>query len=87
MLATQTTATNDLKITFGEWLTLRRKKAGLSQGKLGEAIDRTRQNISDWERGKNKPELAFRQYRILKEQLGCTYEELDKALEDEFELS
>lgn len=44
--------------TFGDWLRMAREGVGLSQAALGRALEIDMANVSQWERGENRP---FRQ--------------------------
>ena len=46
-------------MNFGETLQSLRKKQGLTQEALGEKLHVTRQTVSNWETGKNYPELEL----------------------------
>lgn len=46
-------------MSFGETLQSLRKKQGLTQEALGEQLHVTRQTVSNWETGKNYPDLEL----------------------------
>lgn len=46
-------------MNFGETLQSLRKKQGLTQEALGEKLHVTRQTVSNWETGKNYPDLEL----------------------------
>ncbi len=46
-------------MNFGETLQSLRKKQGLTQEALGEQLHVTRQTVSNWETGKNYPDLEL----------------------------
>ena len=55
---------------FGEKVQLLRKESGMSQEKLAERLNVSRQAISKWEREECYPDITV--LPILAETLGCT---------------
>ena len=68
-----------LKLTFGEWMTATRKRAGLSQKELADRLGVTRQSIGAWEANRFKPALDPAQYQLLCSALGVTPDDLAEA--------
>ena len=59
---------------FGKNIKRLRRRAGLTEEKLGEAIGVSRSCICKWERGDNAPKLA--NIYMLPYALGCTFNDL-----------
>lgn len=59
-------------ITFGQWLTLRRRELKLNQVELGEALGVSRTTISNWETEVSQPSLTLPQVKALCEALQCS---------------
>lgn len=58
-----------------------RKKAGLTQRQVAEAIGVTVTTVSSWETGTKEPRLDFIQTRSLMELFHCSIDDLAEALE------
>ncbi|MGQ4647439.1 helix-turn-helix domain-containing protein [Lyngbya aestuarii] len=56
-----------------------RKRVGLTQRKLADALGITIKTVSAWERGVVEPRLTFTETQRLMEVLHCTFEELLEA--------
>ncbi|NET39089.1 MAG: helix-turn-helix transcriptional regulator [Cyanothece sp. SIO1E1] len=59
-----------------------RKKVGLTQRQVADALGVTTTTISSWETGIKEPRLDFLQTRLLMELYQCSIDELAKALEE-----
>lgn len=66
-----------------------RIRAGLTQRKVAERLNKRTQTISDWERGTRKPQLTFTETFMLMRLYKCSLEELiiafDKKSPDELD--
>jgi transcriptional regulator with XRE-family HTH domain len=58
-----------------------RKRANKTQRQVAERLGKKVGTISDWERGKTKPQLSFSEVKVLMEFLDCTLDELIEAFE------
>ena len=56
-----------------------RKRVGLTQRKLADALDITIKTISAWERGVVQPRLTFAETKQLMDVLQCSFDELLEA--------
>jgi transcriptional regulator with XRE-family HTH domain len=56
-----------------------RKRAGLTQRKLADALNVTIKTVSAWERGVGEPHLTIAETQRLMDILQCTFEELLEA--------
>lgn len=56
-----------------------RKRAGLTQRKLADALNVTIKTVSAWERGVGEPHLTISETQRLMDILQCTFEELLEA--------
>ena len=56
-----------------------RKRAGLTQRQLAEAMGVTVKSVSAWERGVVDPRLTFGETQKLTEILGCSFQDLVAA--------
>lgn len=56
-----------------------RKRAGLTQRKVADALGITNKTVSEWERGIGEPHLTIAETQRLMEVLQCTFEELLEA--------
>lgn len=65
-----------VKLTFGQWLLVRRKELKLSQGAIAEALGITRQSVGAWEKGEAKPSLSIDQTKALCRLLQVTLDEI-----------
>lgn len=67
----------------GELLTpaLLRKRAGLTQRRVAELLNKKVATISDWERGVAQPRLSFSEVKALMELYQCSLDELIEAFE------
>lgn len=59
-----------------------RKRANKTQRQVAEELGKKVGTISDWERGKTKPQLSFSEVKKLMDFLGCTLDELIQAFEN-----
>jgi transcriptional regulator with XRE-family HTH domain len=68
----------------GDLLTpaLLRKRAGLTQRRVAETLNKKVTTISDWERGTVQPRLSFTEVKRLMELYDCTLDELIEAFEN-----
>ncbi len=76
-----------IKLSFPEWLRLRREIAKLNQLEVAKAVGVTKQTISSWEKGISKPALNPYQTEQLCLILQITFEELVKGFNGEVEIS
>ena len=58
-----------------------RKRANKTQRQVAEAIGKKVATISDWERGKTRPQVGFSEVKRLMEVLDCSLDELIEAFE------
>ncbi|MBW4652158.1 MAG: helix-turn-helix transcriptional regulator [Kaiparowitsia implicata GSE-PSE-MK54-09C] len=56
-----------------------RKRAGLTQRQLADAMGVTVKSVSAWERGVVDPRLTFAETQQLMEILGCSFQDLVNA--------
>ena len=56
-----------------------RKRAGLTQRQIAEAMGVTIKSVSAWERGVVEPRLTFAETQKLMELLGCSFQDLVAA--------
>ena len=56
-----------------------RKRAGLTQRQLADAMGVTVKSVSAWERGVVDPRLTFAETQQLMEILGCSFQDLVAA--------
>ncbi len=56
-----------------------RKRAGLTQRKVADALGITNKTVSEWERGIGEPHLTIAETQRLMEVMQCTFEELLEA--------
>ena len=56
-----------------------RKRAGLTQRQLADAMGVTVKSVSAWERGVVEPRLTFAETQQLTEILGCSFQDLVDA--------
>jgi transcriptional regulator with XRE-family HTH domain len=56
-----------------------RKRAGLTQRQLADAMGVTVKSVSAWERGVVEPRLTFSEIQQLTEILGCSFQDLVNA--------
>ena len=75
------------KLSFPQWLKLRRDMAGLRQVDIANAVEVTVQAVSTWEKGTSKPSLNPSQTEQLCLILNVTFDELVKAFKGEVEIS
>jgi transcriptional regulator with XRE-family HTH domain len=80
------TNSTQIKLSFPEWLKLRRDIAKLTQGDIAKALGVTKQTISSWEKGNSKPSLNPSQTKQLCVILGITFDELVKGFNEETEI-
>jgi DNA-binding XRE family transcriptional regulator len=55
---------------FPQWLKHHRRKAGLTQSKLGEILGISRQSVNSWEAGRVAT-FSIKQIQLLCKALGC----------------
>ncbi|MGV0025001.1 helix-turn-helix transcriptional regulator [Phormidesmis priestleyi] len=67
----------------GEKFAALRKKLGLTQRQVAEAIRVTDQTVSNWEAGRFEPKLTISQTQALCRILQCSLDELPNFLDDE----
>ncbi|KAM3101700.1 helix-turn-helix transcriptional regulator [Phormidesmis sp. 146-12] len=67
----------------GEKFAALRKKLGLTQRQVADAIRVTDQTVSNWEAGRFEPKLTISQTQALCRILQCSLEELPNFLDDE----
>lgn len=60
---------------------LRRKELGITQEEIAKALNLNPRAISDWENGRHKPRLSFRQTAILCDMLKMSVHELADIFE------
>ncbi len=75
-----------MKLSFGQWLKLRRDVVNISQAKIADSLGVRAQTISNWEKGVSKPNLTPDQTQILCSELNVSFEELVKAYREEVSL-
>ena len=80
------TASTQIKLSFSEWLKLRRGIAKLTQTDVANALGVRKQSVSSWEKGKSKPALNPSQTEKLCLILGITFDELVKGFNEEAEI-
>ena len=56
-----------------------RKRAGLTQRQVADALGITNKTVSEWERGIGEPHLTISETQRLMDVLKCTFEELLEA--------
>ena len=71
-----------IKLTFPDWLKVRRSMANVTQKNIAEALGITRQTVSNWEMGTTLPTLNPEQTRKLCLILNVTLEELAQAFSE-----
>ena len=76
-----------MKLTFAQWLKLRRDMAGLRQIDIADVVGVTVQAVSTWEKGTSKPSLNPYQTQQLCLVLNVTFDELVKGFNGEAEIS
>ena len=81
------TMDKDMKLSFGDWLGLRRKHLGISQAEIAEKLGLRSQTISNWERDRTLPTLTPDQTATLCEILQVSIEYLQRASKGEIETS
>ena len=60
-----------------------RKKAGVTQRQIANALDVRQGTVSDWETGKHMPRLSPSEMLVLTEMLKCSLTELAQAFQGE----
>lgn len=75
------------KLSFPQWLKLRRDMAELRQLDIAEAVGVTVQAVSTWEKGTSTPALNPRQTQQLCLVLNITFAELLKGFNGEAEIN
>lgn len=73
----------EIRLSFPEWLKLRRDIAKLTQKEVAEAINVSKQAVSNWEKGNAKPALNPYQTQKLCVILGVTFDDLVKGFNEE----
>ncbi len=76
-----------VKLSFPEWLKLRRDIAKLKQADIARALDVSGQAVSSWEKGTAKPTLTPYQTKQLCLVLDVTFDELVRGFCGEVEIS
>jgi transcriptional regulator with XRE-family HTH domain len=56
-----------------------RKRAGLTQRQVADALGITNKTVSEWERGIGEPHLTISETQRLMDVMQCTFEELLEA--------
>ena len=79
------TMDKEMKLSFGDWLGLRRRHLGLSQAELAQRLGLRSQTISNWERDRTLPTLTPEQMAILCEMLQVSIDYLRRASKGEIE--
>jgi DNA-binding XRE family transcriptional regulator len=74
-------ATN-LNISFHQWLLLKRREHGLTQGQIANALDVSKQTVSNWENGRSTPSLTIGQIKTLCQILRCSLSEIPAEREE-----
>lgn len=75
------------KLSFPQWLKLRRDLARLRQIDIAKAVGVTVQAVSTWEKGTSKPSLNPEQTQQLCLILNVTFDELVKGFNGEAEIN
>ena len=75
-----------VKITFGQWLKLRRQIVHVSQGDIAKSLNITRQSVSSWEQDKTPPSLNPRQTKELCDLLKVDLDKLVKGFEGDIDV-
>ena len=75
-----------MRITFGQWLKLRRGIAGLSQQAMADAIGVTRQTVSNWERDRADVDPSFAAAQKMAAVFGVSLEVVAKGVRGEIEV-
>ncbi len=76
-----------VKLSFPQWLKLRRDIANLTQSDIAKALNISNQAVSSWEKGIAKPALNPDQTQKLCLILNITFDELVKGFNGEAEIS
>ena len=75
-----------MKLTFSQWLKVRRDIAKISQTDIAKRLGIRPQTVSNWENGISKPSLNPEQTQQLCEILKVHLDELVKAFKEEVEI-
>jgi DNA-binding XRE family transcriptional regulator len=59
-------------LVFGEWLSIQRSRASLTQAQLADALGVSGQTVSNWEKGRTIPTLTIAQTKKLLALLNTT---------------
>jgi transcriptional regulator with XRE-family HTH domain len=65
-----------MKLTFGQWILLRRKYLGLTQNVIAQELNISRQIVSQWETGEIRPLLSVNQMKKLCKLFQVTIEQM-----------
>lgn len=76
-----------VKLSFAQWLKLKRDILNLTQAQLAEKIGVKPSTISSWEKKVNDPGLDPDQTKRLCQALGVSLDDLARAFRGEFEVS
>lgn len=76
-----------VKLSFAQWLKLRREIAELKQADIARALDVSGQAVSSWEKGTATPALNPYQTKQLCLVLNVTLDELVKGFSGEVEIT
>jgi transcriptional regulator with XRE-family HTH domain len=68
-----------IPMTFGDWFHYQRRKKGIRQEDLANALLVSPQTVSAWETGRNIPRLNPHQTQILCDMLECSLSEIAQA--------
>lgn len=80
------TQSKQVKLSFSQWLKLRRDIAELKQADIAKALNVSNQAVSSWEKDIAKPALNPLQTQQLCLVLNVTFDELVKAFKGEVEI-
>ncbi|ABW32322.1 helix-turn-helix transcriptional regulator [Acaryochloris marina] len=69
----------NLELSFSQWFLLMRRKQGLTQDDIAEALGISGQSVSNWERGRSIPTLTIDQVKTLCKILDCTLNDIPSS--------
>lgn len=81
------TQSKQVKLSFSQWLKLRRDIADIKQADIAKALNISNQAVSSWEKGISKPALNPFQTQQLCLILNISFEELVKGFNGEVEIT